>query len=485
MFRSFLRAILVVSFFTALGISAPVFAEEPLNIGNRLELFVDHYLIDTMQSATLRMHEPQPRETVLAFDKPWEGRYCGYVTIFEDGGLYRLYYRGLPTAGKDGSGVECTCYAESKDGIHFEKPNLGLFEVMGSRENNAILAGLPPFSHNFAPFLDTRPGTPAEEKYKAFAGTSESGLVAFVSGDAIHWRKMQEAPVITKGAFDSQNIAFWSESEQCYVAYFRTWTEGTWGGCRWVSRSVSPDFLSWSEPVSMDKGDAPWENIYTNQTVPYFRAPHIYLAVAARFMPGRRVVSPEDAAKLGIEGNYAGDCSDNVLMTSRGGNRYDRTFMEAFLKPDIGLENWTSRTNYPVRGIVPTGDKEISVYIQRNYGQPTGHITRYSLRPDGFVSVNAPYQGGEMLTKPLVFSGKELVLNFATSAAGSIRVEIQEPAGTPISGYSLADSPEIIGNMLEGIVSWKNGSDLSALAGKPIRLRFVMQDADLYAIQFK
>lgn len=459
-------------------------AQEAVDIGNRLEPFVDHFLIDRMDGVTLKLHEPRPAEKVLLFDKPWEGRHCGYVTVLLDGDVVRMYYRGLPSAGKDGSDAEVTCYAESRDGVHFEKPNLGLYEAYGTKENNCILAGQPPFSHNFAPLLDTRPGVPAEERFKALAGTSETGLVGFVSGDGIHWRRLQDAPLITKGAFDSQNVAFWSEHENCYVAFFRIFTESNWGGFRWVARSTSPDFINWSEAVAMDKGDAPWEHIYTNQTIAYYRAPHVYLAIAARFMPGRRVVSPEEAAQIGVANDYAGDCSDNVLMTSRGGNRYDRTFMEALIKPEIGLEHWISRTNYPVRGLIPSGENEMSLYIQRNYGQLTGHVLRYVLRADGFVSVNAPYAGGELVTKPFTFSGKELCLNFATSAPGGIKVEVQDAAGAPVPGRTLEDAQEIIGNRIERVVSWKDGSDLSPLAGKPIRLRFIMKDADLYALRF-
>lgn len=460
-------------------------AQEPVNIGNRLELFVDDCLIERLDGASLCLHEPLEADVALRFDQPWEGRYVGYITVFQDGDRYRLYYRGLPTAGKDGSNAETTCYAESPDGIHWTKPELGLFAVGGSAANNVVLADMAPYSHNFAPFLDARPGAPAAERYKALGGTMESGLAAFVSEDGLRWRKLQEKPVITQGALDSQNIAFWSEHEGCYVCYLRTWNQGEFAGYRTVSRCTSQDFLAWTDPVQMDFGDTPMEHLYTNQTTPYYRAPHLYIATAARFMPGRRVVSPEDAQRLGIEGRYDNDCSDIVLLSSRGGNRYTRTFMEGFLKPGIGLENWTSRTNYPAWGIVPTGEKEMSLYVQHNYGQPTHHLVRHTLRPDGFVSVRAPYAGGELLTKPLLFSGKELELNFATSAAGSVRVEIQDAAGAAVPGFALEDCGELIGNMLDRAVQWKGDAALERLAGTPVRLRFVMKDADLYALRFR
>jgi len=467
--------------------SSGVAAEEGgvLDIGSRLELFVDDYLVDSLDGATLRLHTPRPAETAIAFDKPWEGRYCGYVTILKDGDRYRLYYRGLPVAGKDGSAAEVTCYAQSADGIAFSKPNLGLFEVNGTRENNVILAHAAPCSHNFAPFVDMRPDVPLEERYKALAGTVSSGLISFVSPDGIHWNKLRDEPVLTEGAFDSQNVAFWSESEGCYICYFRTWSGGGYKGYRTVGRSTSTDFLNWTTPADMTYGDRPPEHIYTNQTHAYFRAPHIYIATAARFMPGRRVVTVAQAAAFGGVAEYSGDCSDTVLMTSRGGTRYDCTFMESFVRPGIGLENWTSRTNYPARGVVPTGRAEMSMYIQRNYGQPAHHLQRLVLRTDGFISVNAPYSGGELLTKPVRFTGKQLVLNVSTSAAGSVRVELQDETGTPIPGYTRDDCDEIIGDEIARVVSWKDKTDLSALAGEAVRLRFIMKDADLYAIRFR
>ncbi|MBN2309981.1 MAG: hypothetical protein JXR94_13485, partial [Candidatus Hydrogenedentes bacterium] len=211
----------------------------------------------------------------------------------------------------------------------------------------------------------------------------------------------------------------------------------------------------------------------------------IYVSIAARFMPGRRVISAEKMAAMGGNADYSGDCSDTVFFTSRGGNQYDRTFMESFVRPGLGYENWTSRTNYPAYGLIPVGETEMSFYVQRNYGQDTAHLQRFMLRVDGFASVKAPYAGGELVTKPLRFTGSELVLNYATSAAGSIWVELEDASGAPIDGFSQADADEIIGDEIERVVSWKGASDVSALAGKPIRLRFVMKDADLYAIRFR
>jgi hypothetical protein len=312
-------------------------------------------------------------------------------------------------------------------------------------------------------------------------------LIAFVSADGIHWKKLRDTAVFKTGVFDSQNVAFWSEEEQQYVCYFRTWSDGgftDYKGFRSVSKTTSKDFIHWTVPVKMTFGNTAPEHLYTNQTSPYFRAPQIYIAIGARFMPERHVVSEAQAKALNVNPDYFKDCSDAVLMTTRGGNTYDRTFMQSFIRPGIGLENWVSRSNYPVLNVVQTGKTEMSVYVNESYAQPTAHIKRYTLRLDGFASLHADFAAGEALTKPLVFKGKELEINYATSAAGYVKVEILDEDNKPVPGLTVNDCGEIIGNEISRIVSWNGKQDVSRLAGKTIRLKFYLKDADLYSIKF-
>ncbi len=453
---------------------------EPLRLWNWRELFVDDYLIDRMDGTRLKLREPQPAGVAIAYDRPWEGRGCAYITVLKEDETYRMYYRGAP-----GDGPEVTCYAESDDGIEWRKPDLGLFEVAGTRDNNVILtpevAG--DATHNFSPMLDRRPGVPESEQYKALGGSGKNGLTAFASADAVTWRKLTDQPVITKGAFDSQNVCFWSWSEDVYLSYFRVFTNGV----RTVSRTTSKDFLNWSDPVEMEYGDAPMEQLYTQGTTPYFRAPHIYVALPGRFWPGRNALSSEKASAMDIwDGSGAAkDSSDAVLMTSRGGNRYDRTFMESFVRPGLDARNWVSRANYPAQGVVPTGDTEMSFYVGRGMGQESAWLERLVLRTDGFTSLNAGYAGGEMLTRPFWFGGSELQINYATSAAGTIRVEMHDESGGSIDGFKLDDCDEIMGDDIDRVVTWNGSADVSKAAKRPVRLRFAMKDADLYALRFR
>ena len=464
-----------------------------IQIGSRREIF-DHLLIDRMEGATLRMHPPTPAGTALAMDAPWEGPFSFYTTVLRYENTYLMYYRGWTHVSTEGDHAPaCTCVATSPDGIQWTRPDLGLVEIEGFSRNNIILHELDhgDVCHNFCPFIDPRPGILEDERFKALGGTwrGTGGLVAYASADGIRWRRLVDAPVVTHPtfAFDSQNVAFWSEAEDCYVCFYRIFVPvgPKEERIRWVARQTSPDLIHWSDPVEMVPVGGPIEHMYTQQTIPYARAPHIYISLAARFMPKRQAIDGHQAKGAGFDDRYWHDCSDGVLMTTRAGSStYTRTFMESYVRPGIGYENWGSRSNYPAFGIVPTGDSELSIYVNRRYAQPAAFVERMTLRPDGFCSVNAGYDGGQFLTKPVVFEGKALEINYATSAAGSVRVEIQDASGVAIDGFALAEATEIIGDEVSRVVSWRAGSDVGALAGQPIRLRIVLRDADLYAIRF-
>lgn len=439
-----------------------VSTSEAIDIGSRLQLFVDDYLIEEMSGVELTLHRPTPMETVLELDQPWENDTNGYYTVFKDDDRYRMYYRCSAVV------AERTCYAESEDGIVWTRPELGIIEFEGSTKNNMIWTG--DVSHNFSPFKDTNPAAAADQRYKALGGQPPQ---AFGSADGVHWRELADGPVLTWGAFDSQNVSFWDSERGNYVAYYRIWTEDD---VRAIGTSISDDFVNWTDHRAIDLGDAPQEHLYTNATIPYFRAPDVLLSFPKRFQPERKVVDSHPHPGV----------SDSVFMTSRDGLNFERTFMEAFLRPGREIRNWTERSNLFAWGVVPTAKDEISVYYTQHYRHPSSHLERGVLRVDGFVSVNATYEGGELITRPLVFTGDILVLNYATSGVGSIRVEVQDADGNPITHYTLSESRQMYGDEVEGQVFWSFTSvgRVQKLEGQPVRLRFVMKDADLYSFRF-
>lgn len=473
------------------GFSLAAPPDSVIQLGGRREIFVDDFLIERTDGVNLTMHRPVKEEAVLEFDKPWEGKFSGFVTIIKDDSIFRAYYRGSPIATDEYQRGSFVCYAESVDGIHWKKPDLKISEQYWHISNNIILEKENALG-NFSPFLDRNPRARRDQRFKAIAGTEKSGLIAYASADGIHWKKITKDPIITKQKgdpqlFDSQNVAFWSESEQKYVCYFRTRVDNGKGDdrIRSVARTTSDDFINWESPVNMAFDRGGHEHIYIQQTSPYYRAPHIYIATAARFMKNRQIVSVSEGERLNVDMGQIKDCSDAVLISSRGQNRYTRTFMESFVRPEIGLNNWTGRTNYPALNIVETGTNEMSMYMTKDYAQPTIHLARYSMRIDGFSSVHGPYPGGEFLTKPFSFTGDKLEINYATSAAGQIRIEIQDPDGIPVRGYTLEECETIIGNQISRKVKWKGGSDVGPLTGKTVRLRIYIQDGDLFSLRFQ
>ncbi len=525
-----------------------------IDIGSRLELFVDRFLVDEMQGTRLKLADPKSAGTALTFDKPWEGCHPYYVSVVQLEDKCQMWYRGVASERlgdvgmKDGYDGEWTCYAESPDGIHWERPTIGLFEVMGIKENNVCKAYDPPWSGDFTVNLNLRPGAPEDERYMGTVGMGENmncfrkgwlpkkkaGLHLFFSADGIHWRKARDELIYDdfSRVFDGMNLAFWSEHEQCYCLYYRQHTVRDTEEvvedalthraeyAKTVARSTSPDLFNWSGRHMLDwGGHAPTDKecIYCNALRPYLytRAPHIYIGLATRFMQRRTALTEEQAEPMAEALVAAGwqdprkwagertrrnwlpdDCNDVPLLTSRGGDKIDRTFCEAFVRPGLGYEHWTSRTNHAAYGLLQTGPAEISFFVLRRYAQAEPYLERFTIRLDGFASVNAPYAGGEMLTRPFTFDGRELVINYATSAVGYVKVELQEdnpvhetadpePPGLPVPGFTIEECPEIIGDEIEHVVTWKAGSDVSKLAGKPVRLRFEMKDADLYSLRFR
>lgn len=489
-------------------------ADAPIALGSRRELFVDGYLIDSLQGgARQQLHHPEAKEIVLTHDAAWEGTGCGYHSVFLDPetGRYRLYYKAWHLDVKDGKvntgahPLYC-CYAESDDGIHWRKPELGIVDFKGSKANNIVLApqtfgDVTSDPGHPAVFRDENPNCPPEARYKAIIRAAKPhGLLVFQSPDGLHFSLAHPKPVITEGAFDSQNLAFFDPNISAYRAYWRVFTSGKTNGTEWkpeghraIRTAVSKDLITWEPWKDLVYEDSPSEQLYTNVVKPYFRAPQLLLGFPTRYverpwsesmraLPER--AEREDRAKASQR--YGTAITEGLFMASRDGVHFKR-YNDAFLRPGIERPGtWHYGHQYiawhpvPTKSTIEGAPDELSLYAVESYW--TGNssaLRRYTLRMDGFVSVNAPMSGGELITKPFTFTGKALHLNFATSAAGSIYVELQDESGQP-----LASSEELFGDTLDRTVPWKASADLSAHAGKTVRLRFTLKDADLYAIQF-
>ncbi len=500
-------------------------AGTPHHIGSRRELFIDDTLISKLTGgAQQRLHHPQPRELAIQHGEPWEGTGCGYHSLFQDDDCYRMYYKSYNLILQDGKGIQedmthrFTCYAESRDGINWIKPECNQVEFRGSRANNIVIESekygpLDLDAAHPAVFKDTNPNANPEGLYKAIIRLSHytpdtKGLAVMQSADGIQWKPYSDGPVIREGAFDSQNLAFWDDDRGEYRAYWRTFAlpkvemhHSDQKGLRGISTATSPDLLNWSKPVEVTyTGPYNPEELYVNQIKPYHRAPHLLIGFPARYIERpqgdsmKALPNREHREKRSRSSErYGTAITDSLLMCSRDGVEFTR-WPEAFLQPGPERSGtWNYGHQYLAWHIVetpssyaPDGPAELSLYATENYwvGKKGSELRRYTLRLDGFVSIQAPMSGGECLTELISFDGCELHLNFATSAAGEIRIELQDESGTPLPGFSLEDSEPLFGDAVDRQVTWKGHPDLAQHAGKPVRLRFTLRDADLFAYRF-
>lgn len=459
----------------------------PLEIGSRRELFVDHCLLESLtREAGLRLHPPERKEVVFQAEGPLENGCSGvYSVLVEHGGRYHLYYRGhypLADTGGDASTQQTANVAFSEDGITFHRPELGLFDLGDGGKNNVVWQGIQ--GHNFVPFRDDNPACADEARFKAVGGTGKGNLYALTSPDGIHWQLAQEEPLAIPGAFDSANVPLWDPGLGKYRLFSRFFAEGRG---RAIQSCTSEDFIQWTDPVPhcYDE-DAPVEQFYTNATALVPGAEHILLSFPMRYVADRET-PVEDTTAMEYPGTGApgmAGMTDAVLMSSRDGVRWHRPFPEAWIRPGLDPRNWTHRNTTPAIGIHASGPTEWSMYVSEHYGWPDNRLRRLSLRPWGFASLHAPCRGGEAVTRPLVFSGAELRLNFSTSAVGSVAVEVQDAAGTALPGLALEDFEPLYGDAVDQAVGWKGGADVGAVAGRPVRLRFSLADADVFSLRF-
>lgn len=483
-------------------------AGEVAEIGGRRELLVDKYLIERLTGGTrLQLHRPVRREIVFRTDAPWEGNGSSYQSLVSDGANLRLYYRGghhseSAAYQQDPRSWEMLCLAESTDGVHWTRPDLGICEFQGSRRNNLILdqemvsevQGSP--AHTSV-FRDANPDCSPEEPYKMIMrGNAPKGLYLLTSRDGIRFELKSREPFMTVGAFDSQNLAFWDTERGEYRLYHRGFNEGV----RDVLTSAAPDFGSFPEPRWLEYPGSPTMALYTNQIQPYYRAPHLFMGFPMRYnergwsgpmldLPGME----NRLARGRHHPRYGMTVTDAVLMVSRDGRRFTR-WSEAFIRPGPRQrESWVYGDNFVVWGMFQSpsatedAPDELSLLAVEGYweGEDTA-LRRYTLRVDGFVSVNAPYAGGELVTRPLTFEGGSLSVNAETSGYGSFQVELQDMEGRALPGLSLEECEPVFCDSLDYTVRWRSacGGDLRSLAGQPVRLRFVLRDADLYSFQF-
>ena len=507
-----------LAFWSALLLAVAVLGE-PLFIGGSRECFFDDALLEKEATqATLIVHHPVLRGPVLRHDAPWEGSGCNYHNFFFDdawpgydgmhpNGVYRMYYlgwqcpSGLPSAPPGHAIV--ACYAESPDGIHWTKPNLGICSYQGIRDTNIVVDN-PLLGHefidNFMVFRDDNPACPKEQRYKGIS-LYHHALWAFYSPDGIIFTLGNK--VASKGVFDSLNVVFWDAIAGKYRGYVRgnhfdpKGRPTDFGGAiRDINYIESVDFLHWTEPELINFTTDPEDiALYTNCMSPYFRAPRFIIGFPTRYV--ERVVWNGSFEQLGglekrqarmkLSKRYGTTVTDCIFAVSRNGRDFAR-YMDAFLRPEPeNGENWVYGDCYPALGFavtpndrVPGAPDELSMYLPTNhFTDNPAELNRYTLRMDGFASLHAGGHEVTALTKPFVYEGKDMFMNFETSAFGYMFITLIDEAGNRFP------SCETFGNTTDRKVIFDDAEAVAKLSGKPVRLEFRMMDADIYSMQFR
>ena len=473
------------------------------------EVLWDMSIADTSSGVSLKMHTPTRKGTVLKCSEDWEGDDCNYAKVFFDGEKYCFYYRGCGRKNGIGSerdhGVWCVAY--SYDGKSFYRPDLEIFDFRGNTHNNIIMQIPNCNIDNFSITFDENPSCPPQERFKAFTGEwtwTVKRLHYYVSGDGTHFKEV--APLRAAGQFDSLNVCFWDERKQRYCLYLRGLHDAdperkipyeAEGHVRDVRISYSKDIEEWTDPVPLDFGEDDTDEIqlYTNGIMKYPDT-DIYIGIPTRYIDrsvddhnfahlpslcGRRQLAFED----GRERREGTAITEAMLMTSRDGLHFERT-KEAFYTPGIERDNnWNYGGGYFAVGMVETESdfegepNELSLYVVEPPRDNATTFERYTIRMDGFFSWHADFGGGEIITKPFCFEGDTLLLNFATSALGFVRIEILDENCEAIEGY---DSGRLFGNTLDRPCDFS--APIISLNGKPVRFRITMRDADLYSFKF-
>ena len=501
---------------TAEGAVQGSYPQNIVDVGNRKQLFIDDRFFSQQYGIKLVVNPPAKAEMVLLPEKPWEKAVLGYYsTIIEDEGIYKLWYDAFVGGDVSKNFPRSLCYATSKDGIHWQRENVNLFNWMGHEENNIVMPGT-------CGSVMIDPKAPKEERYKALCiihtSASESplwpeakgaywditggGIYLLTSPDGIHWKLV--SPVASPIFHDSQNFMLWDDRTQKYIAYMRTHEKGRTLGTvvledpmetpwpfRPMPAHVKPNqyglymgsnFGNYDIAMSCDEMDPPDTDVQICPVVKYPWAQDVFLGLMTLYHH-----FPET-----VPGKFLNDGIQDVqLVVSRDGLNWERPDRRPYI-PLGPMGSWDGGNIWPSLGIIRSGNEIWQYYCATSFTHGKhdaktfhkGGLCRLVQRLDGFVSADADYTGGEFTTPLLKFSGTKLELNLDCSALGNVCVEILDEGNKPIDGYSLEDAVAIDRNHIAVPVIWTSGKDVGALQNRDVRLRFKLRACKLYGFQF-
>ena len=468
-----------------------------LDVGHQKQLFIDSRFIGASSGVTLKQNPSQKLGAIVDMNgKPSNEKTGGYFKVISDSGKFKMYYSSFENDHN-------ICYAESSDGLHWNKPDLGF----GKQPANMI----PGMSLDATIMVDMH--DIAERRYKMFradwdnSGAEGHGIYGYTSADGIHFSPVGRLlPLRPEGNI----IAEWDQRINKYVVWMRVLNRNGENQRQfarmemdnilkpWPYNGKAPDDF-WAEPshwpvvLKTDDRDDPHSDMYCSGISIYPYAQDVYLAFPSMF----RHYSPNQQPWFRFEPGNDYGLIDVQMAVSRDGINWKRDDRSPYFTMGLPDEpdRWLTMMG---PGIIRVGNWLYQYYWSTGRLHDSGimrpeydHLVTvpariYALkqRLDGFISADFDYGGGTLLTPVMKFNGDHLELNVDTGAMGHMKVELRDQQDKPLPGYSLADCEEIGGNFIDTMVRWKGNSDLSALRGVPVRVYFEARAAKLYAFQF-
>jgi len=465
---------------------------------NEPQMFCDDYFVDNRYNEefiSARVPHVLHRgerlaEPLLTRDdeKPWEcGSGIGYPSVLYDAeaDLFRLYYT-THTRPSDDNPLPgyCVCYAQSKDGLNWDKP---LFDVQPWGDlalTNIVLRGRleGKIAHvHTAPAEAARPDgerirnlgmLPAEDlrghRFVAYYCDHEHYLAT--SEDGIHWQQRQQ--MILPNRVDCYQTIVRDAAIGEYVIFYRNKLiydparQRAKGNTRMITRLASPELWSlWdgmADTVLIPDGD----DAGRFYSMPTFLYGGVYWGMLAQFAESPQTIEVE-------------------LVWSRDGFNWERAPGRPMFIPVGEPGAWDDGMVFAADRVIERGDEWWLYYTGHNgyhdeQGR-SGSVGLVKLRKEGFVSIRADERGQEsyLVTRPILWPGGDLVIN-ADASKGSVKVAVVDANRMPHEGLGCEDCVPFEGDAVRHRVQWKNAG-IASLKGEIVRLEFAFRRADLFA----
>jgi hypothetical protein len=467
-------------------------AEQIPLLGDAPQLFVDLDQVASLDNVRQVFHaaEKHPLNPVLRKVKPWENDRgtWGSVIYDEEEKIFKAWYGGLSGRQKEfqpGTLSECKvlCYATSADGVRWDRPALGLHEVMGTRQNNVVVGddhhnGLGHWESTLKDPLETDP----RRRYKGLGWSSYdwdgplSGIYSMTSPDGLHWTHTPEPVFHFHPRKGSNDLGPVGDAQSLMVDTLRHRYVACLRSSPHRSQSVSQDFIAWTPPrVRLRARPGEIANTVYN---------HVGFVYGDRY--------------LGFLTYFDRDPKNPLLtlrlLTSRDGESWQRPDTGKPLV-DVGTVGEWDRFVIMLTGAPPIrfGDK-LYIYYRgmasrhkpyEGKDEPPhlgGGLGLATLRLDGFASLDASYDGGRVTTKPFKTHGRQLHVN-AKADSGRLRVEALDNSGHAVPGFGLDDCRVMQADGVNEPIVWKANASLDSLKDRPIQLRFHLANVRLYSFR--